>query len=197
VTTPHDERMRTMADGGAALPHETARHACCTKRASMLHPLPERRRLLEKLAREIARHEAQAIDHPLREARRIGDAPPVAALRDVADHAERMRARFEHVLDGHAITAVRNGATLSTLRHIVVDRVLDAERSYRTALLDLSHGVDVVRLLRDLARMDIAFGVIRWCDDWLAVRKRLVASVEAQLGWFASEADVMPPREDD
>jgi len=163
----------------------------------MLHPLPERRRLLEKLAREVARHEAQAIQHPLREARRIGDAPPVVALRDVADHAERMRARFEHVLDGHAITATRNGATRSTLRHVVVDRVLDPERSYRTALLDLSHGVDVVKLLRDLARLDAVFGVIRWCDDWLAVRKRLVASVEAQLGWFAIEADVMPPLEDD
>jgi hypothetical protein len=156
----------------------------------MQQPMPERRRLLEKVAREIARHEAQAIEHPHREVRRIGEAPPVLALRDVADHAERMRARFEHVVVGHSITVPRNGATLSTLRHVVVDRVLDPERSYRTALLDLQHGVDVVKLMRDLARMDLVFGVIRWCDDWLAVRRRLITSVEAQLDWFAIAAGI-------
>src|SRR4029453_13238434 len=110
-------------------------------------------RLLEKLAREIARHEAQAIEHPLREARRIGEAPPVFALREVADHAEGMRARFAHVLESHEISALRNSATLSTLLHIVVDRVLDPERSYRTALLDLQHRIDVARLLRHLQRL--------------------------------------------
>ena len=155
----------------------------------MQHPMPERRRLLDKVAREIARHELQAIEHPAREERRIGDAPPIAALRDVADHAARMRARFEYIVIHHDITPPHvAGATLSTLRHIVVDRVLDPERSYRTALLDLQHGIEVVKLMRDLARMDPVFGVIRWCDDWLAVRRRLVAAVEVQLGWFALAA---------
>jgi len=155
----------------------------------MQHPVPERRRLLDKVAREIARHELQAVEHPAREKRRIGDAPPVLALREVADHAERMRGRFEYVVVHHQITPPHIvAATQSTLRHIVVDRVIDPERSYRTALLDLQHGIDVVKLMRDLARMDPALGVIRWCDDWLAVRRRLVAAVEAQLGWFALAA---------
>jgi len=100
-----------------------------------------------------------------------------------------MRGRFEYVVLEHDIAPPHTTrATLSTLRHIVVDRVLDPERSYRTALLDLKHGIDVVKLMRDLARMDPALGVIRWCDDWLAVRRRLVAAVEAQLDWYALAA---------
>jgi hypothetical protein len=146
------------------------------------------RRLLEKLIREISRSESQAIEHPAREAKRLGEASPVLALRDVADHASAMQARFEDVLHAHEVPIQRQGlgATLASLRHLVVDRVVDAERSYRTALLDLRHGIDVVQLLRELARRDQElFGVIRWCDDWLGARRTLVARVEAQLSWFA------------
>jgi len=38
--------------------------------------------------------------------------------------------------------------------------------------------------------MDLVFGVIRWCDDWLTVRRRLITSVEAQLDWFAIAAGI-------
>ena len=153
---------------------------------------PESRRLLDKLVREITRAELQAVDHPVREARRIGDSPPVLALREVALHAGAMRPRFETLLQGHDVTLHRGGfgATLATLRHLVVERVIDAERSYRTALLDLRHGIDVVKLLRDVARREMLFGVIRWCDDWLCARRTLVAGVEAQLGWFAEDAEI-------
>ena len=148
---------------------------------------PESRRLLEKLIREILRAETQAIDHPVREAKRIGDAPPVLALQEVATHAAAMRSRFLGVLAAHEISLHTGtlGATLATLRHRVVDRVVDPERSFRTALYDLRHGVDIVKLLRDVTRNVGLFGVIRWCDDWLGARRTLVAGVEAQLAWFA------------
>ena len=55
------------------------------------------------------------------------------------------------------------------------------------ALLDLRHGIDVVRVLREVARLDELFGLIRWCDDWLPARRALVARVEAQLAWFAGQ----------
>ncbi len=147
----------------------------------------ESRRLLEKLIREILRAETQAIDHPVREAKRIGDAPPVVALQEVATHATAMRARLLEVLAANEIPSHTGtiGATLSTLRHLVVDRVVDPERSFRTALYDLRHGVDVVKLLREVTRNVGLFGVIRWCDDWLGARRTLVAGVEAQLAWFA------------
>lgn len=149
----------------------------------------DRRRLLDKLLRELLRSEGQAIEHPPREARRIGESAPVDALRDVAVHALAMRPRLMHALEGHNLVAGRGGitATLSTLRHIVTDRIHDAERAYRGALLDLRHGLDVVRVLREVARLEELFGVIRWCDDWLAARRTLVARVEAQLAWFAAQ----------
>jgi hypothetical protein len=157
-------------------------------------PVCERRRLLEKLLRELVRSESQAVDHPAREARRIGETPPVHALREVAGHAVAMRPRLQLALDGHSLTSARGGisTTLSTLRQLVTDRLHDAERAYRSALLDLRHGVDVVRIIREVARIDEVFSLIRWCDDWLSARRTLVASVEAQLGWFAEQQLLTP-----
>ncbi|MBA3456665.1 MAG: hypothetical protein H0T42_26485 [Deltaproteobacteria bacterium] len=155
---------------------------------------PESRRLLEKLIREILRAETQAVEHPVREAKRLGTAPPVAALEEVARHATAMRVRFLEVLHSNDVPFHKGslGATLATLRHLVVDRVVDAERSYRTALLDLRHGIDVVKLLREVSRRVELFGLIRWCDDWLAARRTLVACVEAQLAWFAQPEIMLP-----
>lgn len=151
----------------------------------------ERRRLLDKLVREVLRCEQHAIEHAPREARRIGAVPPVDALREVAEHASAMRGRLERMLTAHDVSTARGGfaATLATLRHIVVDRVVDPERAYRTALLDLRHGIDVVRLLREIARHEGLFGIIRWCDDWLTARRPQVARVEAQLSWFVMDAN--------
>ncbi|MEJ7602609.1 MAG: hypothetical protein WKG01_32255 [Kofleriaceae bacterium] len=147
------------------------------------------RRLLDKLVREIGRSELQAIEHASREQRRVGgDAPPVVALREVAAHASGMRPRFLQVLAGHDVNSKRGlGATLATMRDLIFDRSIDPERAYRTALLDLRHGTEVVKLLREVTRRGELFGVIRWCDDWLAARRPLVARVEAQLVWFAEQ----------
>ena len=155
----------------------------------MQHAHSERRRLLEKLLRELVRAEAQAIEHAATQARRIGEAPPIDVLRDVRVHALTMRPRFAQALEGHALVASRGGvgATLSTLRCFVAERVHDPERAYRAALLDLRHGVDVVRVLREVARLEELFALIRWCDDWLIARRTLVARVEAQLPWFTQQ----------
>jgi hypothetical protein len=147
----------------------------------------DRRRLLDKLVRELIRSEAQAIEHPPREARRIGESPPVRALRDVASHAVAMRPRFQAALDGHELGSGRAGITLSTLRQLVTDRIHDAERTYRASLLELRHGVDIVRVMREVARAEELFALIRWCDDWLNARRTLVTRVEAQLAWFAAQ----------
>jgi len=166
----------------------------------MQGPQSERKRLLEKLLRELVRSEEQATEHAPREAKRIGEGPPVDALRDVGVHALAMRPRFAQVLDGHNLSAGRGGitATLSTtLRHLVTDRLHDAERAYRAALLDLRHGLDVVRVMREVARLEELFALIRWCDDWLLARRTLVARVEAQLSWFADQVLLAPLPSDD
>jgi hypothetical protein len=147
----------------------------------------DRQRLLDKLVRELVRSEFQAVEHPAREARRIGESAPVVALREVALHAMQMRPRLHQLLTAHGLLHGIGGigATLTTLRYLVVDRVHDPERAFRGALLDLRHGLDVVRVLREVSRLEQIFGLIRWCDDWLPARRTLVARVEAQLDWFA------------
>lgn len=159
-----------------------------------MHPvmMPERRRLLDRLIREIYRGEVQAAEHAAREEKLIGAVAPVLALRDVAKHAVEMRERFDVIVRGYDLQTGRAGigATLSSLRGIVTDRVADPERAYRTCLLDLRHGIDVVKLAREVARSEELFGVIRWCDDWLGARRTLVARVEAQLVWFIEEAGI-------
>ena len=159
------------------------------RRESMLQPGAETRRLLHKLIRETDRAELQAVEHPAREARRLGETPPVLALQAIADHATQMQARFAILLEGHDLEVQRSGigTTLATLRHLVVDRVTDPERAYRTALLDLRHGIEVVKLLREITRRELLFGLIRWCDDWMGARRTLIARVEAQLSWFTEQ----------
>lgn len=163
--------------------------------------VPERKRLLDRLVREICRSELQAAEHATRIEKLVGidSVGPVVVLRDVAKHALAMRARFDVMLDRHALQLTSRGsvaATLATLRGIVTDRIHDAERAYRTCLLDLRHGIDVVKLAREVARTEQLFGIIRWCDDWLSARRTLVARVEAQLVWFVEEAGIaigVPP----
>jgi hypothetical protein len=146
--------------------------------------MSERQRMLAKLLLEVGRAEDNAADHAAREERRIGDAPPVEALRDVADHATALRPRFERMVREYELTP-SYVAAVTPLRDLVLDRVTDPERAFRTALLDLRYGLDLVKLLRDTAWEDEVFGVLRWCDDWLGVRRTLVLRVEAQLPWFS------------
>lgn len=155
----------------------------------------DRRRLLDKLLRELVRSEAHAIDHAPREARRLGEAPPVVVLREIAAHASLMRPRFALALAGHALAASGGGisATLSSVRHMIHDQLYDPERAYRGVMLDLDHGVDIVRILRDVARRDELFAVVRWCDDWLVARRTLVARACAQLAWFVDQPEPEPP----
>jgi len=155
----------------------------------------ERGRLLEKLLRELVRAELFAVEHVEPQVMRLGECAPVDALREVANHALVMRTRFTLALEGHGLVVARGGLTqtLSTLRPLVGE---DEQRAYRGALLDFRHGMDVVRVMREVARLEELFALIRWCDDWLAARRTLVARVEAQLSWFVDRA---PPRsrEDD
>src|ERR1700733_13673525 len=146
------------------------------------------RRCLDKLLRDLVRSEARAIEQAPRTRCLIGDdAPPAIALHDVSVHALAMRPRFDLALEGHELAASSGfGATFSALRRIVADCVHDAEHSFHDALLQLRHGIDVVLVLREAARLGELFALIRWCDDWLSARRMLVARVAAQLCWFAT-----------
>lgn len=157
-----------------------------------MHPamMPERRRLLDRLIREIHRGELQALEQVARMEKLLGDVAPTRALREIGDHVQLLRERFENIVHGYDLQTGRPsiGVSLSSLRGLVTERTVDPERAYRTCLLDLRHGIDVVKLAREVARSEELFGIIRWCDDYLGARRTLVARIEAQLAWFVEEA---------
>jgi hypothetical protein len=153
-------------------------------RATARAPAAVRDRLFSRLVRELVHVETRARDHVPRLGRRLGETPPVLALRDVALHAAAMTPRLAHALHPHPVARTRLGTLRDGLRDLL-GRARDGERAYRAVLVELRHGLDVVRVLREVADHDERFAVIRWCDDWLATRRTLVARVEAQLAWVA------------
>ena len=149
---------------------------------------PDRRRFLGRVVREVSRAELLAIEHAVRETRRLGeDAAPAVALRAIAAHATAMQPRFTTIVSGYDVPCGRGGlgAALASLRDLVVDRIVQGERAYRIAMLDLRHALDIVKLLREATRNDQLLGVIRWCDDWLGARRSLVSHAERELSWFS------------
>lgn len=128
--------------------------------------------------------------HTRREARRLGDVPPARALQALGEHARQQRPRFDALAcrrqpERGLQIARAVGEMFSTLRNLLFDRMIDTERSYRGTLLGFRHGVDVTRLLREVA---IRLGderLLQFCDEWLEQRSVLLHEAERQLAWFA------------
>ena len=152
---------------------------------------PRRRELLESLFHELFQTETSASAHPMREARRLGDVPPAHALRCVAEHATRKKAELPELAHAAGLpdsTVGRSlGAMFSRARQLAADYLVDAERSYRGTLLGMRHGVDLVKLLREVADREGIDVVVEWCDDWLSSRIPLIECVAERLAWFADQ----------
>ena len=152
------------------------------------------RRLREKLCRELAQSEHDAVIHCQREAARYGTLPPGQVLRVIADHARELRPQLDWLWGGkqgagiHAARVVAEA--FSALRHFAVDWMIDAERSYRATLLGLHHGLGVARLLREVADHQHDIDALQVCDELLEGRTRLLARAEDRLRWFAEHPDL-------
>jgi hypothetical protein len=147
------------------------------------------RKLYNKLSRELAQSERSAIVHTRREARRLGDTPPARALRALGAHALAMRPRFDGVFTRRmpigALAGRKFGELFSVLRHLLFDRLIDVERSYRGTLLGFHHGVDCAHLLRDVAERLDERDAVAFLDMMLAQREPLIEAAERELAWFA------------
>lgn len=148
-------------------------------------------RLREKLCRELSQSERDASLHTTREARRLGDVPPAHAFLAIAQHAETLRPAFDALITTDQPVGVRVGRTVgqvfSALRHILFDRMIDTERSFRGTLLGLRHGIDCTRLLREVALRQGDAQLVHFCDALLVDRLCLIEHAEQMLGWFADE----------
>jgi len=150
----------------------------------------QQRALLTGLMRELMQSEWSAVRHPRREASHFGAAPPAQALRAVADHAEKNIGELRAVARRHDLpigrVAVAVGAAMSALRHTIVDRMIERERSYRATLLGMRHGIDLVKLIRRIADDGGMVELAGFCTHWLEAREPLVERVESAMSWFAS-----------
>lgn len=150
-------------------------------------------RLIATCCRELAQAERSALVHPRREGRRLGDVPPGRALLAISEHAEANRQRLASLLRSRAGAGVAIGRVLgelfSDVRHGVVDRLIDSERSYRGTLLGLEHGRDLVRLIAAAARRTDDPHLLAFCDEWLLERGRLIDVAHAALAWFAEHPE--------
>jgi hypothetical protein len=153
-----------------------------------------RRKMLHRLGRELFQTETSARLHCRREAERLGDVPPARLLIATAQHAdEALKSMMEKTKRSElplSIAGALVGVMLSTTREFVLDRVLSSEQSYRGTLLGMKHGVDLVKLINQLAQRAGDFALFEWTDDWLRRREPLVQEGEARLGWFADNVDV-------
>jgi hypothetical protein len=150
-------------------------------------------KLLRSLGRELFQTEASARLHCKREAERLGDLPPAEPLKKASAHAEESikslwRRGIGRQVPGSVLGAV-TGVLFSNVRELLLDRAIRGERSYRGTLLGMRHGVDLVCLLKDVARQEGDAELELWCDAWLQVRVPLVQQTEAQLAWFAEHTD--------
>jgi hypothetical protein len=167
-------------------------HASCPARA-LQYPvvMQDLHKLCTKLCRELAQSEHSAVVHPQREAKRLGDVSPAHALLAIAEHAKELRPRFEALMVKRQPKGMKIGRAFgemfSTIRQAIADRVIDAERSYRGTLLGLRHGIDVARLLREVALREHDTHLMRFCDEFLIERLALIEGAEQALAWFAEQ----------
>lgn len=150
--------------------------------------------LLRSLFHELFQTEESASLHPRREAARLGDSPPAQALNAVARHAQQVLQELPALAESRKLPVSRVGQLVGRLfsdaRQWVADRMLEPERSYRGTLLGMRHGVDLVLLIRDIARVEGDSDLEVWCSVWLAEREPLIESVAYELRWFAATPEV-------
>jgi hypothetical protein len=144
--------------------------------------------LVKSLFTEVLQTERSAIRHSDVEAARLGACAPAHALRAVSAHASAMEPSL------HALAARRGvgnapgtaaGKLLSAVRDRLIDHAVTAEQSYRTTLLGMRHGYDLISLFGEAARLEADDELAAWCDHWRAERGALVDAVAAALSWFA------------
>jgi hypothetical protein len=151
------------------------------------------RKLLRRLGRELFQAETSGRLHCRREAERLGDVPPARPLLAASQHAEEaLKSMAENTKRSELPMSVAGallGAAFSTAREFVLDRLLSSELSYRGTLLGMKHGVDVVRMINQLAQREGDVVLVEWTDAWLRRREPLVQEAEAQLAWFANNVE--------
>jgi hypothetical protein len=150
-------------------------------------------RLLRNLTRELFQTETSAAWHCRREAERLTGAPAAETLRAIAEHADQVLSALPDLAEREDLPVSKLGSAVgvffSQTRDKVLDRMIQAERSYRGTLLGARHGVDLVRMIRHVAEQSEHARLKNFCDEWLTTRPKLVERLEENLAWFAERPE--------
>lgn len=153
----------------------------------------ERHALAPMLMRELFQTETSAERHPRVEAERLGDTPPARAMLAVSSHAERVLRELPSIAEACNLPNSDGGKlvglSFSLQREKLADMLLNIEKSYRGTVLGMRHGVDLVELLRNVARVEGHPSLQSFCERWLDERKPLVEQCANELRWFAEHPE--------
>ncbi|HMJ09897.1 MAG TPA: hypothetical protein VK524_00755 [Polyangiaceae bacterium] len=145
--------------------------------------------MLRSVVAELFQSERSASRHPAIEAERAGDTPPALPMQLVAAHAIRALSELQVLSDARQLNVGAGtravGRGLSAFRNQFADLGMRREQSYRMTLVGIRHGIDAVRLLREIALERADTELASWTDLWLEERLQLIARAEGQLNWFA------------
>jgi hypothetical protein len=158
----------------------------------------ESKELLEASLLELFQAERSATRHPRIESERLAATPPGGTMEEIALHADGQLeeltelARERGIAPGPAAQAI--GRAFSVLRDNLTDLTTTTEQSYRLTLLGLRHGIDLTRLLRELAVLADDTELRTWSEKWLLRRVEQVERAETDLRWFVENpARAMEP----
>lgn len=179
------------SNGGSHAPKSS--HASGESEASAAETQRRAQRMLRSLCRRLLQSETVVRLHCRHQAERLGQRPPAVALRAAALHAGQAL----KTLPGQAapeqlprsVAGTLTGTVVSTFQEAIVDRFISSERAYRNTLLGLREGIDLVRVLEELARLQSEPALETWCERWLEARTPLVLDAEVGLKWFAQHSD--------
>lgn len=152
------------------------------------------RKLLHSLLREMQQTECSALLHCGKEATRLGTHGPIGPLRAIVAHVAEFKPQLDELVFEQRVAWPRvgdlSGRAMSFVRSAVFDKLAGHERSYRGTLLGVRHGLDVARMLHQVAIEGANPPVAAFASQWLVGREPLILPLVAGLGWFAAHPGV-------
>jgi hypothetical protein len=150
----------------------------------------ETKQLFESTLRELFQAERSGSRHPRVEAQRLGQGPPAAIMDEIASHASTALEELDDIARERGVRPSDDmkaiGRTLSGFRNQFADLTMTQEQSFRMTLLGVRHGIDLVRLLRELALVAHDEDLRQWSERWLLRRLDLAEQAETALEWFVA-----------
>jgi hypothetical protein len=127
------------------------------------------------------------------EASRLGTTPPGDVMEEIAAHADGQIEKLDELAVARGMTPASGAKTIGSAFSVIRDNLADltttTEQSYRVTMLGVRHGIDLVRMLRELALRASDESLKQWSEAWLSRRLELAEQAETELAWFVANPE--------